>query len=67
MVEDDAAPRAERTVALWNPPLTDEELGLRASALGEASRLLADLVERGLRTLCFAKSRRSISRRCAGV
>ena len=44
VVGDDAAPRAERTVALWNPPLLDEELGLRASALGEASRLIADLV-----------------------
>ncbi len=59
VVEDDAAPRAERTVALWNPPLLDEELGLRASALGEASRLLAGLVGRGLRTICFAKSRKS--------
>jgi DEAD/DEAH box helicase domain-containing protein len=59
VVGDDAAPRAERTVALWNPPLTDEELGVRASALGEASKLMADLVSRGLRTLCFAKSRRA--------
>jgi DEAD/DEAH box helicase domain-containing protein len=59
VVGDDGAPRAERTVALWNPPLTDEELGLRASPLGEASRLMAGLVERGLRTLCFAKSRRA--------
>jgi DEAD/DEAH box helicase domain-containing protein len=59
VVEDDAAPRADRTIALWNPPLLDEELGLRASALGEASRLMAQLVERGLRTLCFAKSRKS--------
>src|SRR6476646_7514881 len=58
VIGDDAAPRAERTVALWNPPLTDEELGLRASPLGEASKLMADLVSRGLRTLCFAKSRR---------
>jgi DEAD/DEAH box helicase domain-containing protein len=59
VIGDDAAPRAERTVALWNPPLTDEELGLRASPLGEASRLMAELVSRGLRTLCFAKSRRA--------
>ncbi|HLX32255.1 MAG TPA: DEAD/DEAH box helicase [Gaiellaceae bacterium] len=59
VVEDDAAPRAERTTALWNPPLLDAELGLRASALGEASRLLAGLVGRGLRTICFAKSRKS--------
>jgi DEAD/DEAH box helicase domain-containing protein len=59
VIGDDAAPRAERTVALWNPPLTDEELGLRASPLGEASRLMAELVSRKLRTLCFAKSRRA--------
>jgi DEAD/DEAH box helicase domain-containing protein len=59
VIGDDAAPRAERTVALWNPPLVDDELGLRASALGEASRLMAELVSRGLRTLCFAKSRKS--------
>jgi DEAD/DEAH box helicase domain-containing protein len=59
VVGDDAAPRAERTIALWNPPLLDEELGLRASALGEASRLLAALVHRDLRTICFAKSRRA--------
>src|SRR5881227_2214575 len=52
VIGDDGAPRAERTVALWNPPLTDEELGLRASPLGEASRLMAGLVSQGLRTLC---------------
>ncbi len=32
VVGDDAAPSAERTIALWNPPLIDAELGLRASA-----------------------------------
>jgi DEAD/DEAH box helicase domain-containing protein len=37
----------------------DEELGVRASPLGDASRLLAGLVSRGLRTICFAKSRRA--------
>jgi DEAD/DEAH box helicase domain-containing protein len=59
VIADDGAPRAERTVALWNPELLDEELGLRASALGDASRLMAGLVDRGLRTICFAKSRRA--------
>jgi DEAD/DEAH box helicase domain-containing protein len=59
VIEHDGAPKAERTILLWNPPLTDEELGLRASALGEAARLMASLVERGVRTLCFAKSRKS--------
>ncbi len=59
VIADDAAPRAERTVLLWNPELIDAELGLRASALGDASRLMAALVSRGLRTICFAKSRRA--------
>ncbi|MBA2360764.1 MAG: DEAD/DEAH box helicase, partial [Actinobacteria bacterium] len=59
VISDDGAPKAERTILLWNPPLTDDELGLRASALGEASRLMATLVERGIRTLCFAKSRKA--------
>ncbi len=59
VVSGDAAPRSERTVCLWNPPVIDEELWLRASALGEGAKLLAELVSRGLRTLCFAKSRRA--------
>jgi DEAD/DEAH box helicase domain-containing protein len=60
VIGGDAAPRAERTVALWNPPLLDPDLGLRASALGEASRLVAQLVQRDLRTICFAKSRKAV-------
>jgi DEAD/DEAH box helicase domain-containing protein len=59
VVSGDAAPRAERTIALWNPPIVDEALQLRASALGEASRLMADLVSQGLKTICFAKSRKA--------
>ena len=59
VVGDDAAPRAERTIVLWNPPLLDLELGLRGSALAEAAKLQAQLVERGLRTLTFAKSRKA--------
>ncbi|HEV2593166.1 MAG TPA: DEAD/DEAH box helicase [Gaiellaceae bacterium] len=59
VIGDDAAPRAERTVVLWNPPLLDEELGLRGSALAEAAKLQAQFVEHGLRTLTFAKSRKA--------
>jgi DEAD/DEAH box helicase domain-containing protein len=59
VIDDDAAPRAARTIAFWNPPVVDEPLQLRASALGEGGRLLAELVSRGLRTICFAKSRKA--------
>jgi DEAD/DEAH box helicase domain-containing protein len=59
VIGDDAAPRTERTIVLWNPPLLDPEFGLRASALAEAARLQAMFVDRGLRTLTFAKSRKA--------
>jgi DEAD/DEAH box helicase domain-containing protein len=60
LVDRDGAPRAERQIAMWNPPLVDERLGRRASALSEAATLLAELVEREVRTICFLKSRRGV-------
>ena len=59
VVHRDGAPREERTICLWNPPLLDTELGERASTLGDAARLLAELAGRELRTICFAKSRKA--------
>ena len=56
VVDTDTSPRAEREVVLWNPELLDDELGVRASPLGDASRLLAGLVGSGLRVICFTKS-----------
>ena len=44
---------------MCNPPLLDERTGRRASSLGEAANLFADLVAAGVRTICFARSRRS--------
>ncbi|MDQ6750658.1 MAG: DEAD/DEAH box helicase, partial [Actinomycetota bacterium] len=60
LVDRDGAPAAARQIAIWNPPLTDEALGTRASALGEASELLAELVRGGSRTICFIKSRKAV-------
>ena len=60
LIDSDAAPTAQRTVAMWNPPLLDELLGTRASALAEAAELLERLVLEGARTICFMKSRRGV-------
>src|SRR5205807_5610916 len=59
-VDRDGAPRAERRVAMWNPPLTDEASGARMSALSEAAGVLAELVQNEVRTICFLKSRRGV-------
>src|SRR4051812_18691082 len=60
LVDRDGAPQAERLVAMWNPPLVDRATGARVSALSEAAGLLADLVEREVRTICFLRSRRGV-------
>ena len=60
LVDRDGAPHAERQTVMWNPPLVDEKLGKRASALSEAAALLAGLMEREVRTICFLRSRRGV-------
>ncbi len=58
-VIDDASPRGEKLFALWNPPILDEDTGQRRSALTEASGIMGALVEGGIRTIGFARSRRA--------
>jgi DEAD/DEAH box helicase domain-containing protein len=60
LVDHDGAPRAERQIAMWNPPLLDEELGSRGSALYEAAEVFSALIQKGARTICFMKSRKGI-------
>jgi DEAD/DEAH box helicase domain-containing protein len=57
-VTDDASPRGEKLFVLWNPPLIDEELGLRRSAITETSWLFRQLIEKEVRTIAFCRSRR---------
>jgi DEAD/DEAH box helicase domain-containing protein len=59
-VDRDGAPGARRQIAMWNPPVTDEALQTRASALGEAADMVSELVRKGARTICFVKSRKGV-------
>ena len=62
-VTDDGSPRAGVTIGLWEPairPVTDAEVAVtarRRSAVAETADLLADLVEDGVQTVAFARSR----------
>ncbi len=60
LIDDDGSAHARRRIAVWNPPVTDEALGERRSALGEAGELLARLVADGARAICFMKSRKGV-------
>ena len=60
VVDEDGSPGNHRTIAMWNPPITDEKLATRRSALAEAADLLAELVSQGARTIVFMKSRKAV-------
>jgi DEAD/DEAH box helicase domain-containing protein len=59
-VSKDGSPGAARSIAMWNPPVTDEALQTRRSALGEAADVVTELVVKGARTICFVKSRKGV-------
>jgi len=60
VIERDGSPVKRRTIAMWNPPITDAKLGTRRSVLSEAADLLAELVVNGARTIVFMKSRKAV-------
>ena len=47
----------EKHLLLWNPPVINPELGMRASARSQTTRLARLAVEAGWKTLVFAQSR----------
>ncbi len=61
-VTEDASPRGQVALALWEPPFTsysgEHGAPVRRSATAEIADLLADLVVEGVRTLAFIRSRR---------
>jgi DEAD/DEAH box helicase domain-containing protein len=60
VIDEDGSPVTKRTIAMWNPPVTDEKLGTRRSVLSEAADLLAELVTQDARTIVFMKSRKAV-------
>jgi DEAD/DEAH box helicase domain-containing protein len=60
LIDRDGSPTPRRQIAMWNPPLTDEALGARRSALAETAEIITRLVREGTRVICFIKSRKAV-------
>ncbi len=60
VIDQDGSPRGKRHFLLYNPPIVNPDLGLRASSLTEALRLTGDLLDLDIQTLLFCRSRRSV-------
>ncbi len=57
LVERSGAPRGERRLVFYNPPLIDRELGMRRSSVLEARRIAAPWIRSGIQTIVFCRSR----------
>ncbi len=57
LVDRSGAPRGEKFFVFVNPPVVNQQLGIRRSYLSEARRIAAEFLKRNLQLIVFAQSR----------
>jgi DEAD/DEAH box helicase domain-containing protein len=60
LVDESGAPRGQRRFFLFNPPVVNGELGIRASYVKQAVALASDLVRARVPTIVFGHSRSTV-------
>ncbi len=57
LVNRNGAPQGEKHFIFYNPPVVNEQLGIRASSLQESKKIATDLVINGISTIVFSRAR----------
>ncbi|MGD8430046.1 MAG: DEAD/DEAH box helicase, partial [Ectothiorhodospiraceae bacterium] len=56
-ITESGAPAGEKNLLLWNPPVINADLGIRASARSQSTRIARMAVRGGLKTIIFSRTR----------
>ncbi|WP_281891039.1 DEAD/DEAH box helicase [Paenibacillus sp. YYML68] len=57
LVNNNGAPSGEKHFVFYNPPVVNEQLGIRKSSVLETRKLAGLLLKQGIQTIVFARSR----------
>lgn len=57
LIDNNGAPVGEKHFVFYNPPVVNEQLGIRRSSVLETQKLAGLLLENGIQTIVFARSR----------
>lgn len=60
VIDQDGSPHGERNFLIYNPPFVDKKMGIRRSSLLEGSVLAGELINKGIQTIIFGRTRRVI-------
>jgi len=60
LVDEDGSAYGERNILLYNPPLINQDLGLRNGIISESVNLTADFLNNNVQAILFARSRRTV-------
>jgi len=60
LISEDGAAHGPRTFLIYNPPMVNQELGIRRSAIHESVRIADDLLTHHVQTIIFGRSRRTV-------
>jgi len=62
LVDNDGSPQGRKHLIFYNPPVLNEELGIRKSSNQETLKIVKEIVESEVQTLVFQRSRKEVEK-----